>query len=217
MHPWTRQRLHLTLALVLVAAPFWTPIFDDTDYEYRRAELDVDWNGHLYVVGDETMLSLLELSGFDCQGFHYSDRGCQLEYSTREVNATVDDYSGSADRFYGLEDYVLREGVVYRRTASIVDEGTRDERLELGLERVEAETALADVANSNPSRAAERVIERGVAVTENPVPDENRVLEVDGRYYVVYQTDTLDPPPTFPGAMTLFEVTSVVTGTVLFL
>mgnify|MGYP000005858043 CR=1 FL=1 len=231
MRPPTRRELTIALALLLIAVPIWAPALDVTgpDYRYEVADLAVE-NGKLAV--DAPRGSYIEdVAGIDCFGrsIEFPRRclydGGAVDGNVTGVNPNVVAVSATSagdelTRRTGSDEYVMLGDEIYRRTTTFVAANESvGVTVELGVERVDAATALDDVARGEErvSDAAERAIHEGSITTNEPIEDANEVLAVDGGYYVVYETRQPVSLSEMPAVERALEALSVGAGAVLLL
>jgi len=216
----TRSRARLALALLLVAAPLWGPPLDltGTDYAYRTAEIDVD--------GGEVSMSDREywrgptdrIACFSTLAAVDRDRGCYLESRLRDGNVSVD-YPGlgsySGDPRVSGPDYVVfgTSGPVYERTVS---HDATNGSFVLGVERVDPEVAIDDVANDpeGAPSAVRAALDAGEARRDDPIRghDPGRIYRDDGGFVVVYEEEIHDGYSEQPGVERAFEALAVLFG-----
>lgn len=230
MRPPTRRELTIALAVLLIAVPIWAPTLDlsGPDYRYEVAELSSE-DGKLAVDVPEGAY-VVAVEGIDCvdRSFDFSRRcfydGGAIDGNVTGVNPAIVGVSGPAagDELTrtGGDEYVVLGDRVYRRSTTFVSANESVGMVvELGVERVDAATALEDVARDQQhvSEAAERAIREGSITTNEPIADANAVLAVDDGYYVVYR----DGRPTWlsenPAVERALEAVSVAAGAGLLL
>lgn len=231
MNPRTRRRLRVAVAFLLVTVPLWAPPLDVTgpNHRYTAAELS-DESGTLAVdYHDADRRALPAIEGIDCAGRHWNfPRRCLFEGGAIDGNVTgvnpsiVTVSTPAAGDQLSLrgEEYVLLKDIVYRRSETFV--AANDSvgmTVELGIEPVDAETALADVSQSESrvSGPAKTAIREGEVVTSEPLADAGHVLELDGGYYVVYETAQPQFLSANPDVERFFEAVCVLVGVLLFL
>ena len=231
MNSRTRRRIVVAVALLLVTVPLWAPPLDVTgpDHRYAAAELS-DEGGTLavdYHNADRRALPAIE--GIDCTGRHWNfPRRCFFEGGAIDGNitgvnpsiVTVSTPAAGDQLSLRGEEYVLLKDIIYRRSETFV--AANDSvgmTVELGVERVDAETALADVSQpeSRVSSPAKTVVREGEVVTNEPLADAWHVLELDGGYYVVYETGQPRFLSAKPDVERFFEAVCVLVGALLFL
>ena len=220
----TRSRALLALGLLLVSVPLWAPVADVTgeDHIYRTTgvtagdgELRLNTTDSFYFTGPTDQLacasSLPPVA---------TDRGCYLESRLRDGNVSVRypsvaSYGGDPE--VGSPRYVVfgPAGPVYERTVGY-DE--REEAFVLGLERVDPETALADVS-ADPERAPAAIREAlrtGEVRTDEPLAlDGPRLYEDGDGYTVVYDVGSTVFLSSKPGLERGLEGVAVALGAVL--
>jgi hypothetical protein len=189
-----RSRTLLAAGLVLLTVPLWAPVADVTgpDHVYRTAPVTVDGDGLRmdstgYVGGPTDQVACLS-----SRATVEFDRGCFLEATLRDGNATVrypavGSFSGSPT--VEAPRYVVfgTSGPVYRRTLRY-DAGTN--AFELGLSRVEPEAALAEASldGDRARPAVRRALRTGQVRTDAPLGlGDGRLYAYDGGYAVVYE------------------------------
>ena len=231
MRPPTRRELTVAVALLLVAVPVWAPALDVTgpDYRYEVAELSDD-DGKLAVdLPDGGYVA--DVDGIDCvdRSFDVPRRclydGGAIDGNVTGVNPAIVGVSGPSagdelTRRAAGDEYVMLGDAVYRRSTTFVSANeSAGMVVELGVERVDATTALEDVAREEDrvSDAAKRAIREGSVTTNEPIADANAVLAVDGGYYVVYEESRPTPLPERPTQERLLEAVSVAAGAGLLL
>ncbi|KTG25594.1 hypothetical protein [Haloferax profundi] len=218
--PRTRR---LVLGLLLVTNPFWGPALEvtGTDYFYESAEITVEEN-HLAVPDGSARYDMHHgIDGFDCWWGTADTRYCTLEALTLNESVEVDHPTivSSTSGYLATEEQYLAysDGRVYA-----YDSTWEDGQFVLSTERVSAATALDDVAQSlsnYPNPAAERAIRTGRIQTDEPLwADEGkgRVFELDGEYYVVYQSGSRGTASN-PKAEAVLSFFGVVYGAVVLL
>lgn len=215
-----RLRARLALALLLVTAPLWGPPLDLTgpDYAYRTAEIDVD-------AGEVTMPELEYWGGptdriacFSTRAAVYRDRGCYLEARLRDGNVSVDypgmETYGGDPQVVGPEYVVFgTSGPVYERTVS---HDTTNGSFVLGVDRVDPEVALDDVA-SDPEGAppvVREALDTGEARRDEPIRghDPGRIYRDDGGFVVVFEEEIHGGYSEQPGVERGFEAIAVLFG-----
>lgn len=230
MRPPARRELTVALALLLIAVPVWAPALSLTgpDYEYGVAELSTQ-DGKLAVdYRDDRRLRTVE--GIDCfaRSFDFPREclydGGALDGNVTGVNPNIVGVSGptAGDELARLssDEYVALGDEIYRRSATFVAANESvGMTVELGVERVDPATALDDVARDSEhvSSAAKRVVRNESSRTDEPIPDANEVLVVDGRYYVVYEQYSPTPLSSMPAVERALEALSVAAGAGLLL
>lgn len=215
---------------MLVAVPIWAPPLDVTgpDYRYEVAELSSE-DGKLAVDLPEGGY-VADVDGIDCvdRSFDFPRRclydGGAIDGNVTGVNPAIIAVSGPSagdelTRRAG-DEYVVLGDEVYRRSATYV--GTNESVgmvVELGVERVDAATALEDVARDRQhvSDPAQRAIREGTITTDEPIDDANAVLAVDDGYYVVYRDGRPTSISAKPGVERALEAVSVAAGAGLLL
>ncbi|WP_277554202.1 hypothetical protein [Halobaculum limi] len=228
----TRSRVHLVIALLLVAAPLWGPPLDLTgpDYEYRTVDLAAE-DGNLTVDHDDLAAEDRPIDYFEAPSDQIAcfsrwatvdhDRGCYLDSRLRGGDVAVD-YPpiGGFNGMPTTDDapYVAfgLHSPVYERTLTYDD---ANETFVFGLDRVDARTALADVAD-DPEYAPpviQRALDDGSARRDEAIAwfDENRIYRHDGGYVLVYEEPIYDGYSEKPGVERGFETLSVLVGAVL--
>lgn len=191
----------------------------ETQYKYESVELSEDADGRLVQTPTADRNWFRGRYGgvprLDCFSDYSMDRSCLFEAATLDGNVT-----GQEPRFVGdarhLADggYVVLEGRIYERTATF----SKDERFELGLERVDTSETLGYVSvSSGISDEAKMAIREGNVTTDHELRYAHHVLKVDGRYYVVYKDHESDVRPVIPTTARILEAFSVVTGSVILL
>jgi len=232
MRPPTRRELTVALALLLVAAPIWAPPLDVTgpDYRYEVAELSAEPDGDLAVDLPHGSY-VADVRGIDCvdRSFDFPRRclydGGAIDGNVTGVNPAIVAVSGPSagdelTRRAAADEYVVLGDAVYRRSATYVSANDSVGMVvELGVERVDAATALEDVARDRQyvSDAARRAIREGSITTDEPVADANAVLAVDDGYYVVYRDGRATTISEQPGVERALEALSVALGAGLLL
>lgn len=228
----TRGELVAVVALLLVTVPLWAPPLDVTgpDHRYTAAELSAE-NGTLAVdFTNADRRYLPPIDGIDCAASDLrSPRRCLFDGGTIDGNVTgvnpgivaVSHSSAGTEILRGAGDeYVLLGDTVYRRSATFV--AANDSvgmTVALGVEPVDPAVALADVATPERriSEPAKTAISEGEVVTDEPLMRAGRVLELDGRYYVIYEIGQ----PLFlsakPGVERFLEAVCVAAGAILLL
>ncbi|GAB7011985.1 hypothetical protein [Halolamina salina] len=223
MRPPTRRELTVAVAVLLIAVPIWAPPLDVTgpDYRYETAELSTQ-NGKLAVDTPDGS-HVHDVEGIDCfdRSFEFTRRcfydGGAIDGNVTGVNPSIVDVSdpaaaGELTRT-GDDEYVMLADEIYRRSTTFVDANESvGVTVELGVERVDPATALADVAHEEVSEPARTAIETGSVTTDEPIEDANEVLVVDGEYYVVFEESQQRSYPANPGTERLFEAVSVAAG-----
>ncbi|KAB1192262.1 hypothetical protein GJR96_01915 [Haloferax sp. MBLA0076] len=218
--PRTRRIL---LGLLLVTNPFWGPALEvtGTDYVYESAEITVEENR--LVVADEGAVFEMHhgIDGFDCSFGMTDTRYCTLEALTLNESVEVDHPTivSSTSGYLATEEQYLAysDGRVYAYNSA-----WEDGHFVLSTERVSAATALDDVAQSlstYPNPAAERAIRTEQIQTDEPLwadEGEGRVFELDGTYYVVYQSGSKGTASN-PKAEAMLSFFGVVYGAVVLL
>lgn len=232
MQPSTNRRVALLVGVLLVSVPLWAPALDVTgpDYTYRSVELTSE-NGRLVPAGEERPnVYPDQIEPFDCFPYERLQRSCLLEGATIErnvtgVNPTVRVTAGSVPVERGNEYVAFSwNGSVYRRTTAFAPE-ERDEdglypaRYVLGLERVPAGTALADVARplGDASGAAVAAVETGRVSTDEPLAAAGDVVATDGRYYLIYGAGRSTTLSSKPLAERVLEGVCVLAGVAVLL
>lgn len=231
MRPPTRRELTIAIALLLITVPIWAPALDVTgpDYRYEVAEL-ADEDGKLDVDLSEGG-DVADVEGIDCvdRTFDLPRRclydGGAVDGNVTGVNPGIIRVSGPSagdelTRRTRTDEYALLGDTVYRRSATFVSANeSAGMVVELGVERVDAATALDDVARDQQyvSAAAKRAVETGSLTTNEPLADANEVLAVDGGYYVVYESGQPVSLSAMPAVERAFEALSVGAGAVLLL
>lgn len=177
------QREFVIFALLLVALaanPVWFfPHAEDPAYEYRAVEITDD-NRHRVV---ERHPEVLECNTPERQ------RTCGFEAAARggvAVNASGTQYASSSEY-----EYVDFPTEYYRPAVVETDDGAR-----LVLENVTAAEIVTDLAFSyaDATDQARIVVREGEAVVYNSVPDRDRIVSREGRYYFLEPTyDTGQP------------------------
>jgi len=226
------RRLVVAIALLLVTVPLWAPPLDVTGPDYRNtaAELSAE-NGTLavdYENADRRQLPAIE--GIDCAASHpLSARRCLFDGGTIDGNVTgvnpdivaVSHSSAGEEILRGpTDEYVLLGDTVYRRTATFV--AANDSvgmTVELGVEPVDPTVALADVATpaDRLSEPAKTAIREGETTTNKPLKSANHVVELDGRYYVIYETGSPQFLSAKPAVERVLEALCVAAGALLLL
>lgn len=229
MRPPTRRELTMLLALPLVAVPIWAPPLDVTgpDYRYEVAELS-DEDGKLAVDLPESGY-IVDVDGIDCvdRSFEFPRRCLYdgaIDANVTGVNPAIVGVSGPSagdelTRRVG-DEYVVLGDTVYRQSATFVSANESVGMVvELGVDRVDAATALEDVARDQQSvsDAAERAIREGTVTTSEPIENANVVLAVDDAYYVVYPDGRPTSLSEKPGVERALEAVSVAAGAGLLL
>ncbi|ELZ91878.1 hypothetical protein C440_16239 [Haloferax mucosum ATCC BAA-1512] len=215
------NRLRLVLAVLLIFTPLWGPFLGLTTprYTYEAGELTSEDNR--LVVPDRDDRNALSsrggLSGFACLYTVRPSRHCTLEAATLDGTITIDHptvTSSSTGYLVSRAPYLSYDGVVYAYN-STWDAG----KYVLSTERVSAATALDDV-----SRPAERyptvltAIQTGSAHSKTELWSERDgvpVFELDGEYYVVYQSGSRQPLPSNPAAESFLTWVAVVLGSAI--
>ncbi|GAB7094726.1 hypothetical protein JCM30237_18790 [Halolamina litorea] len=231
MRPPTRRQLSVILALLLVTVPIWAPPLDVTgpDYRYVVAELSAEQDGELAVdLPDGGYIA--DIEDLDCvdRSFDFPRRclydGGAIDGNVTGVNPGIVGVTGPSagdelTRRSGA-GYVVLGDTVYRRSATFVAANESvGMTVELGVDRVDAATALEDVARDRQyvSDAAQRAIREGSITTNEPMADANAVLAVDDGYYVVYRDGRPTSLSEKPGVERALEALSVVAGAGLLL
>ncbi|GAA0233035.1 hypothetical protein [Halobaculum roseum] len=215
-----RSRARLALALLLVTAPLWGPPLDLTgpDYAYRTADITVE-DGEVSMPELEYRRGPTDrIACFSTLDTVYRDRGCYLESRLRDGNVSVD-YPGTGT--YGGDPHVFgpeyvvfgTSGPVYERTVS---HDTTNGSFVLGVDRVDPEVALDDVA-SDPEGAPPVVREAlaaGEARRDEPIRghDPGRIYREDGGFVVVYEEEVHTGYSEQPGIERGFEAIAVLFG-----
>ncbi|MFC7097614.1 hypothetical protein [Halobaculum marinum] len=219
----TRSRVRLAIALLLVAAPLWGPALDVTgsDYVYRTAEVEVD-GGEIAVdapgfwAGPTDQIACLSALATADQ-----DPGCYLQSRLRDGDVSVD-YPGieafNGDPTTPRPRYVVfgTAGPVYERTLTY---DHANGSFVYGLDRVDPETALGDVA-LDPERAPSAVgeaLDTGEARRNEPLDrvDSGRIYSHEGEYVLVYEDRVSGPLTAQPVTERVFEVAAVLLGALL--
>lgn len=219
--PRTRR---LLVALLLVTNPFWGPALEltGTDYVYESTEITVEENR--IVISDERARYDMHhgIDGFDCWWGTADTRYCTLEALT--LNRTVEvDYPtivSSTSGYLATEEQYLAysDGRVYAYNST-----WEDGQFALSTERISAVTALDDVSeplSKYPNPAAERAIRQDRIRTDEPLwaaEGEGRVFELDGEYYVVYQSGSSSALASNPPAEAILSFFAVVYGVAILL
>ncbi|KPN29557.1 hypothetical protein SY89_00271 [Halolamina pelagica] len=231
MRPPTRRELTIAIALLLITVPIWAPALDVTgpDYRYEVAEL-ADEDGKLAIDLPEGGY-VADVQGIDCvdRSFDFPRRclydGGAIDGNVTGVNPAIVAVSGPSagdelTRRAAADEYVVLGDTVYRRSATYVSANESVGMVvELGAERVDAATALDDVARDQQyvSAAAKRAVESGSLTTNEPIADANEVLVVDGDYYVVYEDSRPSSLSEKPAVERTLEALSVAAGAGLLL
>lgn len=228
----TRREFTTLVALLLVAVPIWAPPLDVTGEDYRYAAVELsEKNGTLtvdYRDADRRMLPAIE--GLDCTATDpLVQRRCLFEGGAIDGNVTGVDpdivavsHPSAGDeltRGTGAE-YVVLGSTVYRRSTTFVSANESvGMTVELGLQRVDPETALEDVARqeSGVSESAITAIREGSVRTNQPITDAGTVLAVDGDYYVVYEESSPQFLSAKPDVERTLEAVCVAAGALLLL
>jgi len=224
-----RSRARLALALLLVTAPLWGPPLDLTgpDYEYRAVDLVVE-DGTLTVDRDSLDAEDRPIDYFEAPGDQIAcfsrwttvdhDRGCLLDSHLRDDEVAVDyppirGFSGTLRTDDAPYVVFGLHGPVYERTLAYDD---ADGTFVLGLERVDPETALADVAfdGDRAPSVIRQAFEDGAARRADAIEgfEGSRIYRHDGGYVLVYEDPVYDGYSEQPGVERAFEALSVLFG-----
>lgn len=228
----TRSRVRLAVALLLLTAPLWGPPLDLTgpDYEYRTVGLAVE-DGNLTVDHDDLDAEDRPRHYFEAPSGQIAcfsrwatvdhDRGCYLDSRLRHGDVAVD-YPplGGFNGMPTTDDapYVVfgLHGPVYERTLTYDD---ANETFVLGLDRVDPEIALDDVARDadHAPPVVQRALDDGAARRNERIEwfDESRIYRHGGTYVLVYEDPVYDGYSEKPGVERAFEALSVLVGALL--
>ncbi len=192
-----------------------------TDYVYRTAEIETD-GGEIgldqpgFWAGPTDQIACLSALATADQ-----DTGCYLESRLRHGDVRVD-YPG-IEAFNGepatpRPRYVVfgTHGAVYERTLTY---DHADESFVYGLDRVDPETALDDVA-ADPEGAPSAVreaLDTGEARRNEPLDriDGGRIYSHEGEYVLVYEDRVSGLLTAKPLTERVFEVVAVLVGALL--
>ncbi|KAB1197088.1 MULTISPECIES: hypothetical protein [Haloferax] len=211
----SRQTRRLLVALLLVTNPFWGPALDvtGTDYVYESTEITVEENRLEVLDGSARYDMHHGIDGFDCWLGTADTRYCTLEALTLNESVKIDHptITSSTSGYLATDEQYLAysDGRVYAYNST-----WEDGQFVLSTERTAAKTALDDVAQSlsnYPDSAAERAIRQERIQTDEPLwtaEGEGRVFELDGEYYVVYQSGSsgMASNPTAEAILSFFAV-----------
>jgi hypothetical protein len=169
------------LLVALAANPVWFfPHAEDSTYEYRAVEI-TDENRHRVVERHPEVLECLPVE---------RQRACGFEVAAAHggvpVNASGTQYAGSSEY-----EYVDFPTEYYRPTIVETDDDTR-----LTLENVSAAEIVADLAYpyADATEQARTVVREGEAVVYSSVPDRDRIVSREGRYYFLEPTHDAGQP-----------------------
>ena len=205
----------LVLGALLVLTPLWGPALDLTgpDYTYEATEIVVE-DDRLDVRDEDARRELFDgVDGFACFYDIGPSRYCTLESATLDGRVEVDNpnvqYSSSGHLDNPDQYLAYYDGRVFEYHSTWED-GT----YVVWTDRVSASKALETVAGRaqfypNPVTTA---IREGSVTTDDelwPREDGARVVELDGRTYLVYQTgvsESMDANAQFENILTWFAV-----------
>ncbi|KAB1186556.1 MULTISPECIES: hypothetical protein [Haloferax] len=209
------QTRRILFGVFLVLTPLWGPALDLTgpDYTYESTEIVVEDNRLVIPDEDDRRDLFTGVAGFACFYDLGPSRYCTLEATTLNGRVEVDNpnvqYSSSGHLSTADNYLTYYDGRVFAYNST-----WEDGHYVLWTERVSAAAALetvADPASSFPDAAVTAVREGTVTTDEELWPSEDgaRVVELDGEFYLVYQSgvhESLNDNAQFEELLTWFAV-----------